>query len=259
MKAVNLIPSDLRRASGQPGVSGNGVYVLLGVLAVAVVLVAAWALAARSVGQAEQDLNKVKAEAAAAEVRAGELKPYATFHDTRVKRVETVTSLSRSRFNWPFALREVSRVLPRHVWLTELVGTVAPGVTLENGQGSGKTSQLRNAIASPAIEMVGCTTDHESVARYLARLRSIQGVTRVTLAESEKIDGESQRKSDGGSSQKSADDNGGGDDDCRRGDAIVPRFAVILFFEGSTATNSAGAPGGTTPTSAPAAPKGASK
>ena len=256
MRAVNLIPADLRRASGQPGVSGNGVYVLLGVLGLAVVLVAAFGLASRSVAQGESDLARVKAEAAAAEVRAGQLKPYASFHETRVKRVETVTSLSRSRFNWPFALREVSRVLPERVWLTELVGTVAPGVTLENGHSSGKTTQLRNAIASPAIEIVGCTTDHEHVARYLARLRSIQGVTRVTLAESEKLDGV---PAGGNGGASGAGESGGGDDDCRRGDAIVPRFALILFFEGSTATNSAGTPGSTTPTAAPADAKGASK
>ncbi|HEX8085275.1 MAG TPA: hypothetical protein VF529_13365 [Solirubrobacteraceae bacterium] len=254
MRAVNLIPKDLRRATGTPGASGNGVYVLLGVLAIAVVLVAAWGLASRSVAQGESDLNRVKAEADAAEARAGELKPYAAFHETRVKRVETVTSLSRSRFNWPFALREVSRVLPRAVWLSELVGTVAPGVTVEGGHSAGKTSQLRNAIASPAMEIIGCTTDQAAVARFLARLRSIQGVTRVTLAESEKLDGDETKGAAGGSGE------GGnaGDEDCRRGDVLVPRFALIIFFEGSTATSTSG-PAGTTPTAAPADPKGATK
>jgi Tfp pilus assembly protein PilN len=261
MRAVNLIPPDLRRATGTPGASGNAVYVLLGVLGVAVVLVAAWALASRSVAQGESDLNRVKAEADAAETRAGQLKPYAAFHDTRVKRVETVTSLSRSRFNWPFALREVSRVLPKEVWLTEVIGTVAPGISLEGGSSAGKTTQLRNALASPAIEIVGCTVSHEHVARYLARLRSVQGVTRVTLAESEKLDGENQAKSGSGGSNggKSGADDGGNDEDCRRGNILVPRFALIIFFEGSTATPTVGAPGGTTPTAAPAAPKGGSK
>jgi Tfp pilus assembly protein PilN len=259
MRAVNLIPPDLRRATGTPGASGNGVYVLLGVLGVAVVLVAAWALASRSVAQGESDLNRVKAEAAAAETRAGQLKPYAAFHDTRVKRVETVTSLSRSRFNWPFALREVSRVLPKRVWLTELIGTVAPGLTLEGATATGKTSQLRNALSSPAMEIIGCTATHEDVARYLARLRSIQGVTRVTLVESEKLDGEDQKAAGGSSGGSGGGGEGGSEDDCRRGNIYVPRFALIVFFEGSTATLSTGTAGGTTPTSAPADNKGASK
>lgn len=256
MRAVNLIPPDLRRASGTAGATGPAAYVLLAVLGVAVVLVAAWGLAARSVAQGESQLAKVGAEANAAEARAGQLKPYAEFASMRAKRVETVTSLSRSRFNWPFALREVSRVLPDDVWLTEVVGTVAPGITVEGATSAGKTSQLRNALSSPALEIIGCTTDQEQVARYLARLRSIQGVTRVTLVESEKLDGEAESKTGGGA----GGDGGGNDEDCRRGDITIPRFALITFFEGSTATPATGTPGSTTPTAAaPADPKGASK
>jgi hypothetical protein len=148
----------------------------------------------------------------------------------RTKRVETVTSLSRSRFNWPFALREVSRVLPSDVWLTQLVGTVAPGVQLEDGAG-GSTTPLRNQLAAPAIEVIGCTTDQEQVARFLARLRSIQGVTRVTLAQTEKVDVDTSGSSGGGG--------GGGSDsssDCRQGNAKIPKFELIIFFEASTAT-----------------------
>jgi Tfp pilus assembly protein PilN len=241
MRAVNLIPADLRRAGGSPGASGNGVYVLLGVLGVALVLVAAWALSARSVAQGEADLERVRAEANAAEVRAGQLKPYAAFHEMRVDRVETVTSLSRSRFNWPFALREISRVLPDNVWLTQVVGTVAPGVQLEDS-GGGATVTLRNALASPAIELTGCTTTQEQVARYLARLRSIQGVTRVTLAQSEKVD--IAEKSGGGAA------GGSGSGDCRQGNSRIPKFELIVFFEASTAAPSTGEPPSTTqPTS----------
>ena len=236
MKAVNLIPADLRRASGTAGATGPAVYVLLGVLTVAVILVAAWAVVGRSVKQTQADLDRVRAEAATAEQRAGQLKPYAQFRETRLKRVETVTSLSRSRFNWPFALREVSRVLPSDVWLTGVTGTVAPGVQLEDA-GGGATAQLRNQLASPALELSGCSTDQESVAKYLARLRSVQGVTRVTLAQSEKLDVAS--NSGGGQS-------GGGD--CRQGNARIPKFELIAFFEASTATPSSGTAGGPPPT-----------
>jgi Tfp pilus assembly protein PilN len=251
MKAVNLIPADLRRAGGSPGASGNGVYVLLGVLGVLVVLVAAWAFSARAVAQNEADLERVGAEADAAEVRAGQLKPYAAFHDMRVKRVETVTSLSRSRFNWPFALREVSRVLPDNVWLTQVVGTVAPGVQLEDN-GGGATMTLRNALASPAIELVGCTTTQEQVARYLARLRSIQGVTRVTLAQTEKVDVAASSSGGGAAS-------GAGSGDCRQGNSEIPKFELIIFFEASTATPSTGEPGSSGTTQPTSSTNGASK
>lgn len=237
MKAVNLIPNDLRRASGTAGATGPAVYVLLGALTVAVILVAAWAVVGRSVKQTQADLDRVRVEASAAEQRAGQLKPYAQFRTTREKRVETVTSLSRSRFNWPFALREVSRVLPSDVWLTGVTGTVAPGVQLEDAAG-GATTQLRNQLSSPALELTGCSTDQESVAKYLARLRSIQGLTRVTLAQSEKLDVASNSAGGGG-------ETGGGD--CRQGNARIPKFELIAFFEGSTATPSSGTAGGPPP------------
>jgi Tfp pilus assembly protein PilN len=231
MRAVNLIPPDLRRASGTAGATGPAAYVLLAVLGVAVVLVAAWGLAARTVAQGEADLVKVGAEANAAEVRAGQLKPYAQFSAMRAKRVETVTSLSRSRFNWPFALREVSRVLPDDVWLSLVVGTVAPGIQLEDA-GGGATTPLRNALAAPAIEVVGCTTNQEQVARFLARLRSIQGVTRVTLATTEKVDVDAKSAGSGGGAGAS----GGNATDCRQGNSKIPKFELVIFFEASTAT-----------------------
>ena len=238
MKAVNLIPNELRGAgSGAPGRTGGAVYVALGALAVVLVLVTAWGLAARSVTTKRSELNKVTAEAVNAEQRAGELEPYQRFADLRKKRAETVASLSRTRFNWPYALREVSRVLPGDVWLSSLQGTVAPGVPLEDAAG-GTTTQLRGALSVPAIEITGCSHTQSTVAKYLASLRQIDGVTRVALGASEKTD------SQGGG--------GGGDSDCRQGNPRIPRFEVVVFFEKSTATSSQ-ASGGSAPAAAPAA------
>lgn len=236
MRAVNLIPNELRGAGGgNPGRTGSGVYIALGVLAALVVLSTAWALAARGVTTKQNELTRATAEAQAAEARAGALAPYAKFASLAAKRVETVTSLSRSRFNWPYAIREVSRVVPEDVALTSLIGTVAPGVTIDGSGGSGATA-LRGALSVPAIELSGCTPNQESVAKYLARLRSIDGVTRVSLAASEKAD------SAGG---------GGGGADCRAGDDQRPKFELVVFFERSTATparSAAGAPAATATT-----------
>jgi len=242
VRAVNLIPDDLRKGTAG-GRTGGAVYVLLGTLAVAVLLVAAWTVAGAKVTDAQNDLTRIQAEAAAAEQRAGQLEPYAKFASMADKRVETVSSLSRSRFNWPYAIREVSRTIPESVWLTQVVGTVAPGVTV-NDVATGSTQALRNALAVPAIEIVGCSTGQSGVARYLARLRSVEGVTRVSLATSE----------------KTTDAGGGGatdvgeSEDCRQGNAQIPKFEAVVFFERSTASVSAPSAGG-----APAAQKGESK
>jgi Tfp pilus assembly protein PilN len=255
VKAVNLIPKELRGAGG-PGRTGAGVYVLLGALAVVVVLVSAWTLASRTVTNKQNDLAKVKVEADAAEVRANQLAPYTQFADLRKKRVETVTSLSRSRFNWPYALREVSRVLPAESWLTGVVGTVAPGVPVEDG-GTGNTGSLRSQLAVPAIEATGCSTSQKAVARYLAELRRIDGVTRVSLASSEKSDSN-------GSTVAAPTDKGGGatgptGSDCRRGNSKIPKFDLVVFFERSTATASGATGAVAAPAPAPAAGNGTTK
>jgi Tfp pilus assembly protein PilN len=241
VRAVNLIPSDLRGAgAGGAGRSGIGVYLLLGGLALAVVIVAAWTVSGRQVTDKQNELNRVTAEAQGAQQRAARLVPYKVFSELRAKRVETVTELSRSRFNWPYALREVSRVLPENVWLTNLSGTVAPGVQVEDA-GTTSTANLRNGVQSPAIELKGCTLSQDNVARYLARLRGIEGVTRVSLAQSEKLDAAA--ATGGGDAGPAASSDG----DCRQGDTKIPQFEGVVFFETSTATVSGPAAGGPAP------------
>jgi hypothetical protein len=102
-------------------------------------------------------------------------------------------------------------------------------VQLEDA-GGGATTPLRNQLAAPAIEVVGCTTNQEQVARFLARLRSIQGVTRVTLAQTEKVDVAADTAGSGGGGS------GGNGTDCRQGNSKIPKFELIIFFEASTAT-----------------------
>ena len=247
MKAVNLIPADLRGGGASPSRAGNGVYVLLGALAMAVVLAGAWGIVGRSITSKKADLAQVTAEADAAEVKANRLAPYSKYAELRTKRVETVRSLARSRFNWPFALREVSRVMPSDVWLTNVTGTVAPGVNVEGGGGGG--TSLRGSLAVPAIELTGCTTDMANVARFITRLRQIDGVTRVSLGSSE--------KGDGGGGAGGASSGGGGGGDCRQGSPKYPQFSLVAFFERSRA-GVAGAAGATGQTPAAGQPAQAS-
>ena len=225
MKAVNLIPQDLRKVRGATGGrSGAGVYVLLGVLGLVAVLVSAWALSTRQVSDKKSELARVSAEATAAQQRAAELKPYIEFARLSEKRVQTVRELARNRFNWPYALREVSRVMPSDVWLTSLVGTAAPGVAVPGGTGSG----LRATVQAPAVEITGCTTDMANVARFIARLRDVEGITRVGLDSSEKAE------------TTGAGGGGGGDGDCRAGSDDYPQFQLVAFFEGKVVAAASG-------------------
>jgi Tfp pilus assembly protein PilN len=221
MKAVNLIPAEERRgAGGVAGRSGGAVYVILGALALLVLMMGAYLMTGRQLDDKRAELARSKQQADAAEAKASQLSAYTTFAQLRAKRVETVRSLTASRFDWAFALHEVSRVVPDDAWLTSLVGTVAPGVAVEGGGTS--TGSLRSGVQAPAVEISGCTTSQSAVATMMARMRLIDGVQRVGLASSEKTD------STGGGGGAPG---GGGGGDCRNGSDRFPKFDLIVFFK----------------------------
>ncbi len=225
MKAVNLIPDDLKRGATAPTRSGTGVYALLGALALAVIAVTAYVLTSNQISANKAKLATAETQAVQAEAEAARLKPYADFSALRETRVQTVASLATSRFSWDRAMRELARVMPSNVWLTSLVGTIAPGVSFVGGGGGGDTSSIRGQVNAPAIEVVGCTETQADVSRVMARLRLMDGVSRVTLASSEKADADtaSTESSDGGAA--------GTSDDCRHGSSKLPKFSIVVFFE----------------------------
>lgn len=217
MRAVNLIPSEQQRgAGGAAGRSGGGAYILLGALALLVVLAATYVVSNKSVSDKQAQLANVTQQADAAEAQARKLTSYTKFAAIRQKRVDTVTQLANSRFDWAHALREVARVLPQNAWLTQLTATTSSAVTIGGGSGS-----LRSALNVPAIVINGCTTSQQAVAKLITRLRLIDGVQRVTLEDSSK-------GNQGGGAGVS--DSGGGTD-CRGGHAKYPIFNADVFFE----------------------------
>lgn len=241
MKAVNLIPTEERRGAGGAGKSGGAIYVVLGALALLVVALAAHTLAGKTIDDRKSELAGLQQQLAAEQQRAAELQTFATFTSLREKRVQTVSSLAASRFDWGAALHEVSRVVPTNVWLTQLTATVAPGVSVGGGSAGG----LRSALPVPAIELAGCTTSQPNVARTMAAMRRIDGVQRVSLASSEKTE-------TGGAS---------GGSDCRQGRTKFPQFALVVYFDapagaavGATPATPGAPAATTTPAATPAAP-----
>jgi Tfp pilus assembly protein PilN len=234
MRAVNLIPTDQQRgAGGAAGKSGGGAYVLLGGLALFVALAAAYVVSGKSVTDQKTKLADVTAQAVAAEAKSASLTSYTKFASIRAKRVDTVSQLAASRFDWSHALHEVARVLPENAWLTSLTATTSPSVSVGGGSGS-----LRQALDVPAIQVQGCTTSQASVAKLIARLRLIDGVQRVSLEDSTKG-----QESTAPSGTTVSDAGGGGSGDCRGGHAKYPLFNVDVFFEqsGAAVSTSTGA------------------
>jgi Tfp pilus assembly protein PilN len=223
VRAVNLIPVEDRRGlRGGGSGSGVGSYIVLAVLAVVVAMSAAYTLANRSVGQHRTELTAVQAQVETAEAQVQQYASYTGFSALRQKRGETVRSLAASRFDWSHALHELARTIPSNAWLTSLKGTVAPGVSVDGGS----TDPLRASLPNPAIEVIGCTTSQDDVAKVMSSLRRMDGVERVSLSSSQKLEQSATNSSSGGS-----------DGDCRNGNAHYPQFSMTLFF--STPTTSA--------------------
>jgi Tfp pilus assembly protein PilN len=225
MRAVNLIPADEARASSGSGRSAGGVYVVLAALAVAVVMVSAWAYLGHTEKRRQAEVATVQAQADAAEKQAASLKSFTEFNALRQKRTETVRELADSRFDWPHALRDVARTIPAKAWLTSLRATVGPNVTVD-----GTADPLRSALTVPAIEAAGCATTQEQVANTVAAMRQIDDVQRVSLSSSVVGSG-----------------SGAGATGCKG-----PTFSMTVFFNApktaaGAATATAATTGGTTP------------
>ncbi len=236
MRAINLIPAEERRgAGGTAGRSGGGAHVLLGALALLLALVAVHTLSGREIETKQAELTAVERQLAGLQAAATRLQGYEQFAALRERRVQTVASIAGSRFDWSHSLRELSRVTSREAWLTNVTGTVAPGVTVDGGSGG---SGLRGALPLPALELAGCTVSQDAVARMMSRLRQVDGVERVSLGSSEKADAGAAGGGPGG--------------DCRMGTTKYPQFKLVVFLSAPTPATT---PGAATASATPAAAK----
>jgi Tfp pilus assembly protein PilN len=227
VRAVNLLPPENRGASkasaelgaGPEAKGGAGAFVVLGVLAACVAGTAGVVLADNTIKQRSVDLQAAVQKQSALQRQASQLKPYADYDAMAKTRVQTVKDLAGSRFDWEQSLRDLSRAIPADVTLSALQGDIS------NGAGGGG-SALRGAISAPAITLQGCAPGQTQVARLMARLHDVDGVTRVSLANSasEKIQDPGAETSE--IQQRNAAPCGTG----KR-----PKFEVVVFFESDAA------------------------
>ena len=178
MRPVNLIPPEERRGSSAPSRTGILSYLVIGVLAVVLVAVSALVLLGNTVDDKQTEVDGLEAQAMETEARAEGLASYVSFQQTRENRAMTIDSLARSRFDWERVIRELSLVIPKQVWLSNLTGTVSPAVQVDDAA----AISLRTSVPGPALELVGCARSQPAIAKLIAALHDIDGVTRVTAA-----------------------------------------------------------------------------
>jgi hypothetical protein len=194
VRAVNLIPLEQRAGSGPAaGRSEGGAYAVLILLAGLVVLALLYGKASREISTRHSQIETLAVQTQQAQAKAARLTAYTSFLQLREKRVQAVSELAQSRFDWAYAFRELGRVLPADVAITSLTGVVgsassSPGGSASSGgssasSGSGVTSATPPGSV-PTFTLIGCTASQTEVAQTLIRLHLINGVSNVTLASS---------------------------------------------------------------------------
>jgi Tfp pilus assembly protein PilN len=235
MRPINLIPVENRRGEHGPMRTGPLPYLLAAGLVLLLIGVTALVLTGNQVADSKAEVTNLEREDALARARVERLAPYTQFRALHQQRLETVSSLADSRFDWERVMRELSLILPDDAWLVSLEATASPEAsTGADSGGGGGTADLRGSVPGPALKITGCASSQEAAASFVTALKDIDGVTRVGLESSElPAPGES----------GAGGDTGG--EDCRTRDFIA-KFELVVAFDAapvmSEATPAAAAP-----------------
>ena len=199
MRAVNLIPVEQRGGSGPAaGRSEGGAYAVLVLLAGLAILTLLYGTARHQISSRRTQVASLAAQTQQAQTRASQLAAYTSFLAMREQRVQAVSTLAQSRFDWAHAFRELGRVLPRDVSISSLTGSVGSSASTSSasppagaaGAASGAAVTSATPPGSvPTFALGGCATSQSEVAQTLIRLRLIDGVSDVTLQSSGKSGG----------------------------------------------------------------------
>jgi Tfp pilus assembly protein PilN len=196
MKAVNLIPSEQR--GGAPvgvGRSEGGAYAVLALIAGVAVLAVLYGRAHHEISSKSAQSTALAAQAQQAQAATSQLAPFTSFVALREQRVQAVTQLVDTRFDWAHVFHEFGRVLPPEASITSLTGTVGTGATTSTASApapkTGSSASAAAAVASstpagsvPVFTITGCATNQAAVALTLERLRLMDGVSDVSLQSS---------------------------------------------------------------------------
>lgn len=171
MRAVNLIPADLRRGggAGAAGRTGGAIYVIVAALIALVAMAVSYGLTTREISQRKADAATATRQAQIAEARATALQPYVDIQSRRAARVAQVSTIAANRFDWSVMMAQIAEALPTKDVLTTMTGTVSGGSPGSGGPAS--------ASSVPTVTLAGCSYSQSGVAATLDSLRKIPGVT----------------------------------------------------------------------------------
>jgi Tfp pilus assembly protein PilN len=224
VRPVNLIPPDARRGDRAAIRTGSASYVVIAGLGIALLAAIALTFTSKQVSDRKQQVADLQQQEQQATAHAQSLKSFTDFRSVQESRAATVTSLAQSRFDWQRVLNELSRVLPGDVWLTQLEGTVSPGVQVDGGP----DIAMRAEAGGPALSIVGCASSQDAVAGFVSDLEDIDGVTRVGVQSSQRSEENTTGAVSG--SAPTSDSASGASQDCRTRDFIT-KFEIVAAFD----------------------------
>jgi Tfp pilus assembly protein PilN len=227
MRPVNLIPPEERRGERAPSRTGGLAYVVVGVLAAALLAVVGIVLTDNSISENQAKVTELNGQLAQATDEATRLQSYADFATIEQTRTQTVSTLAKSRFDWYRVLHELGLVIPNNVWLLGLQGSVSPDAA-QASQAAGSSSSagtpadFSTQITGPSLTIQGCAAGHDAVAGFIGALRDIDGVTRVVVTSSQRLSSSGTSGAGAGAGSSSSG--------CAARDFIA-QFQVVVAFD----------------------------
>ena len=215
MRRVNLLPEGYRPRT--PRALSGSAYMVVGVLAVLVVMLAVYTLSSNQVNSRQGEIAQAEQETRDAEARAGALAGYGAFATVKQTRLESVRRLATVRFDWERMMRELALVLPSDTWLLDMnASTVpqdgsapagAPAAPASGGASAGGsgTGPAPGAPVSPSLTLSGCAKRQRDVAVLMVRLRKLYRADDVELTESAEEGADGSPSTDGGGAGASND------------------------------------------------------
>lgn len=192
MRAINLLPEG-ERPHVPSGRRQGSAYVVVGTLGVVLVALVSYVLVANQVTSTRAKSDQAQSDATAAEAKAARLGAFGSFAQVKQARETSVKSTATERFDWERLSREMARVIPTNVFVTELEASAKPD---ENAEGSGTGGAGAKAKDGPHVKLTGCAATQKDVATTMVRLRALHRAVEVTLEESARA---SEDHSQGGS------------------------------------------------------------
>jgi len=238
VRPINLIPADQRRG----GSRGHGArtsfsgYIVLGGLGAAVLCALAVVMTSNQINSKTEELAGIQGDSQQEKQVADALRPYGQFADLQRARMAQVKTVAEGRYDWERALRQLSKAIPRNVWLLSVGATRSSGVGLDTGGEGGAID--RDNPNSPTFAINGCTYSQHAVARMMIRMRNLDDVTAVHLAKSVRKDA-----ADSTDAPAPAEQGAQGEEeisDCT-GSERVTTFEIAVEFGGATPSGAAAA------------------